>query len=231
MRLMREPMRPPLVWAALLAATACAAGSGDWMEPPLPTPGTGPTFGLTGTVEHLEVEGGVTVIRDSAGAAWQPLNLPATLNEPGTRIEAVARRRDDLASIGMTGPLVELVRVRRIAAPPADLSGTEWRLMQMPGVVLVRNAPITMTFGFDRAVSGRSGCNSYSGTVVTTGDQILFSAMATTRMACAPGLMRQEDAFLARLRGATRFEVDGDRMRIFVAGSPEPMRFVHATRP
>lgn len=54
--------------------------------------------------------------------------------------------------------------------------------------------------------------------------------MATTRMACAPGLMRQEDAFLARLRGATRFEVDGDRMRIFVAGSPEPMRFAREQR-
>jgi heat shock protein HslJ len=220
-----------LLAAALLGTAACATSGGDWTELPVPTPGTGPTFTLAGTVEHLEVEGGVTVIRDSSGDAWQPLNLPATLADPGTRLETIARRRDDLASIGMVGPLVELTRVRKLAGPPVSLSGTEWRLTQMPGVVLVPNAPITMMFGFDRAVAGRTGCNSYSGTAITTDDQIIFSAMAMTRMACAPALMRQEDAFVARLRGATRFEVDGDRLRIFVAGSPEPMRFTRATRP
>lgn len=38
--------------------------------------------------------------------------------------------------------------------------------------------------------------------------------------------MRQEDAYFTALRGALRFETDGQALAIFVADKPEPLRFV-----
>ena len=76
--------------------------------------GAPPTLtGLTGTVHHLDIEGGTWVIRDAAGTQFNPMNLPVAFRVEGLAVELDARRRDDLVSIAMTGPLLQIVRIRR----------------------------------------------------------------------------------------------------------------------
>lgn len=80
--------------------------------------GAPPTItGLTGTVRHLDVEGGVWVIRDEAGTQFTPAALPEAFRVDGLAVELDARRRDDMVSTSMTGPLVEIVRIRRRQTP------------------------------------------------------------------------------------------------------------------
>jgi hypothetical protein len=102
-----------LIGAVVLTLTlaACAsAPSHGWLE--LNADRTGPTVQITGAVHRLEVEGGVWVIRDAQGTTYQPVNLPDAFRKEGMSVEAVARHKNDLVSIGMAGPLVELLRIR-----------------------------------------------------------------------------------------------------------------------
>lgn len=86
------------------------AGAGGWVE--LASEADGPTIRITGTVQHQEVEGGVWVIRTDEGK-YQPMNLPPAFQVDGMAVEAEAVRRTDMVSIGMVGPLVELLRIRQ----------------------------------------------------------------------------------------------------------------------
>lgn len=85
-------------------------GGQGWVE--LASEADGPTIRITGTVEHQEVEGGVWIIRTDEGK-YQPMNLPPAFQVDGMAVEAEAVRRTDMVSIGMVGPLVELLRIRQ----------------------------------------------------------------------------------------------------------------------
>jgi predicted small secreted protein len=102
------------VAAAALVVTACASSGGNgWVDVGGVTPSPGATVHITGTVHHLDIEGGLFVIRDAGGTQYNPTNLPDAFKTDGLRVEVEARRRDDMGSIGMVGPIIELVRIRR----------------------------------------------------------------------------------------------------------------------
>ena len=93
----------------------------------------------------------------------------------------------------------------------AELSGSRWRLesMDIDGASLQETA-VDLQFEPDR-VSGRSGCNNYFGGI-EDGDgpgKIRIGPLAGTRMACAPEVMKLEDAYLRALQTADRFSFLG----------------------
>jgi hypothetical protein len=67
---------------------------------------------ILGIVKHLPVEGGVFTIQSTDGVTYNPLNLPVEFQRDGLAVEVEGRRRDDLMSIQMVGPMVQLTRVR-----------------------------------------------------------------------------------------------------------------------
>jgi len=103
------------VTLALVASCASPREPG-WVEVPSMSADSGEVMRITGTVHRLEVEGGVFVIRDAQGTQYNPTNLPDAFRKEGMVIEAEARRRDDMASIGMVGPIIELRRIRQVGA-------------------------------------------------------------------------------------------------------------------
>ena len=107
-------------WQAILttvaAATVIACASPRdpaWVDLPSTAVDSGDVMRITGTVHRLEVEGGVWIIRDAQGTQYNPTNLPDAFRKEGMAVEAEARRRDDMASIGMVGPIIELRRIRQ----------------------------------------------------------------------------------------------------------------------
>lgn len=98
--------------AATVAACATPRDPG-WVELPSTSMDSGQVLQITGTVHRLEVEGGIFVIRDAQGTQYNPTNLPDAFRKDGLRVEAEARRRDDMVSIGMVGPIIELRRIRQ----------------------------------------------------------------------------------------------------------------------
>ncbi|MFN8632875.1 MAG: META domain-containing protein [Chloroflexota bacterium] len=76
-------------------------------------------------------------------------------------------------------------------------------------------SPMSAVFTEDGSVAGGSGCNTYRGSYLIDGSTITFSQMATTRRACVqPGVMEQEQAFLAALTAVRRFSATGEMLRL-----------------
>jgi len=75
-------------------------------------------------------------------------------------------------------------------------------------------SPPSLTFGEDGRVSGRAPCNRFSGGYTLRGDELGFSTLAATRMACASDAMQREQRFLAVLAAVRRFERSGDTLRL-----------------
>ena len=62
-------------------------------------------------------------------------------------------------------------------------------------------------------VSGSGGCNRFNGGFTLDGDQLRFSKMASTMMACADG-MEQEGRFLKDLARIARYRIAGDQLEL-----------------
>jgi hypothetical protein len=94
--------------ALFLAATGCSI--------------TTPDLSGEGMVEYIDVEGGCWGI-ESNGEIYEPLNLPAELREDGLPIEFVAIDRDDVGSVCMIGPIIELLRVEATGTSRRPFTG------------------------------------------------------------------------------------------------------------
>lgn len=93
---------------------------------------------------------------------------------------------------------------------PASIEGA-WRVEDIDHGGVVDNAEVTIVFGPDGAISGRSGCNRYGGEYAYAAGALTVGALFSTKMACAPALMDLEMKFLDRLDGelSVRTEADG----------------------
>lgn len=217
----------PLLTALMLVSCA-SAGKSDWVELN-PETTSGQELHLSGTVHYMNVEGGLYVIRDATGATYNPTNLPTEFRVDGLTIEADATRRDDVVSIGMVGPMVDLRRIRKVAGKGTEssgLAGTSWRLEDLMGTGVLDAAQATLEFGADGAVSGRGSCNQFSGKADVSGNALSFSPLVSTKMACAEAVMDQEKRYFDALQGAERFERKGTFLYVYTVGQSEPMRFM-----
>jgi hypothetical protein len=104
----------PILMCNLLLASCASAGKENRIELKPESEGSGPIIRITGTVRYLPIEGGLFVIRDQEGSRYNPLNLPPEYRIDGLAVEATARRREDLLSVGMVGPIVELLQIRKL---------------------------------------------------------------------------------------------------------------------
>jgi len=95
------------------------------------------------------------------------------------------------------------------SAPAASATGREWRLVELGGRPAAMGAggrPATLRLDAGRA-SGFAGCNSFSGGYrMMAGSSLVFSPLASTRMACAEG-MELEREYLAALEATRSFRL------------------------
>ncbi len=128
---------------------------------------------------------------------------------------------DRLCHDGMSGfPFPRTVTVRLDGRDLAGcggetvdvLVGPAWTVREMDGAAVPQDAAPTLEFAENRRVSGRAPCNRFSGGYRLKGDELSFSQVASTRMACAPTLMERERVFLALLDAVRRFERTGDSL-------------------
>ena len=104
---------------AFLPLLACAAAKpSGWVTPTPLAEEVGPRITIVGEVYRSELEGGFWAIRGDDGVTYDPTNLPEEFRKEGLRVEAEARRRDDIVSFHMAGPIVQLVRIRVAPTEP-----------------------------------------------------------------------------------------------------------------
>jgi hypothetical protein len=103
--------------ALQMGVAACAKGGAGhdeagWVTPSPAAEEVGAEVRITGVVSHVELEGGFYAIRGDDGLTYDPTNLPPAFQRDGLRVEAEARRRDDVMGVHQVGPIVQLVRIR-----------------------------------------------------------------------------------------------------------------------
>src|SRR5262245_15911561 len=90
------------------------------------------------------------------------------------------------------------------------LTRQDWIADSIAGKPVIQQGKLTLAFVEGR-VSGRGGCNVYSGPVEFAGGKIKIGTLISTKMACVePGLMQQESAYLNALRTAQRYRMSAD---------------------
>jgi heat shock protein HslJ len=103
------------------------------------------------------------------------------------------------------------------AAEAPSLDDTAWVLVALPGRTLVPESSVTLQFT-DGRLSGSDGCNRYSGSYSVKDAQLdVPPNLASTQMACDPGLMEQARAYTSALTGAKSYRVSGDQLELLSA--------------
>jgi heat shock protein HslJ len=71
-----------------------------------------------------------------------------------------------------------------------------------------------ITFNQDGTVGGNSGCNGFGGKYSVEGDQVTFSEIVSTLMACDEARMMQEGAVHSVLSGTATFKIEANTLAL-----------------
>ena len=78
----------------------------------------------------------------------------------------------------------------------------------------VADAEAELTFNEDGTVTGNSGCNGFGGSYTAEGNQVTFSEIVSTLMACEDPRMEQEDAVHKVLTDTATFKIEGNTLTL-----------------
>ncbi|MDO3721081.1 META domain-containing protein [Marinobacter sp. chi1] len=86
--------------------------------------------------------------------------------------------------------------------------GAEWVVGKLAGADIINRSRMSISFLNGNRVAGTASCNRYSGTYLMDQEGgVSFSQMASSRMACSPELMLQEERFLELLSRASSIRI------------------------
>lgn len=96
------------------------------------------------------------------------------------------------------------------APAPEALIGPEWIAREIDGSAVMDRPQSTLLFESPDRVVGDTGCNRYFGPWTVTGARIAIGPLGSSRRACAPEVMDQEQRFLAALEDAATWTINAD---------------------
>jgi putative lipoprotein len=111
------------------------------------------------------------------------------------------------------------IRVERVAAAPAAGPASpagRWLLERIRDAGVIDRLQTVLEIAPDGAVTGSGGCNRMHGKATIAGARIDFGPLASTRMACTPAAMDQEQRFFAGLRDVRRWEVNPAQRKLIL---------------
>ncbi|MEE4282943.1 MAG: META domain-containing protein, partial [Pseudomonadales bacterium] len=110
-------------------------------------------------------------------------------------------------------------------------AGVLWQVEDIDGGGIIDSSHMTLQIADDTGISGSTGCNRYFGAVVIAGSAFEADAIGTTRMACAPALMQQEQRFVQALQAVRRFELSGDFLLLYDESQVLRLRLIATDEP
>lgn len=83
---------------------------------------------------------------------------------------------------------------------------------------LIDRSHLTLTLGHDGRAYGNAGCNHWFASYTLEGERLSFGPVGSTRKACAPALMEQEQRFLDFLPNVQRWDFSAtEQLRLWPA--------------
>jgi heat shock protein HslJ len=114
--------------------------------------------------------------------------------------------------------------------PEDTLANSRWSIEQIDGRTIDQDEAYVIAFTADR-ISGRAGCNRFSGTYSRSGNTLTSGALATTRMACPGPRMEHERRALQVLSGPVRISRAGDSDALILTGNGGSLRIYRTWAP
>ena len=170
----------------------------------------GGSYGITAEIRSA----GRTMFRN-----WQP--VPVDLAAPSA-IQV-------LVSFSPEPPHDAPVQVLPPAEGSNPLLDTAWSVTSVGGEPVLNETRVSLAFAPDQSAGGNGGCNNYfSEASFDAPPPLSFSAIAGTRMACAPDVMAQEAAFFAALEATAGYDLAGDTLQLLDAAGVALIGLVRA---
>jgi heat shock protein HslJ len=214
-------------------------------EPPLRMTTITAEFGADGRVggsSGCNTYSGPYEVNGSKLSFGQPMASTMMACEPAVMAQEQAYMRALRAVAGYeikdgTLTLYDAVKtaVADYAVVEQTLAGTSWDVIAYNNgkeavVSVIIGTAITANFGEEGQLTGSAGCNNYVAEYETEGNNItISSAVATTRMACQEAVMEQENAYLAALKTADTYKVEGGNMEMRTADGAKVAGFQQAS--
>ena len=176
-------------------------------------------YGLEGINVRMETVATTTLNCESQEIMEQEQTFMAAL------LDVAYFRNEDNRMVGYTAENQALLSL--LPTPPAPFEGTTWELkFGWDGESWVPVLPLTtVTAQFEGdQVTGSGGCNSYSASIESDGNQLTIGPAAATRMACSDpeDIMQQEDAYFSQLASVAGYTVAGGTL-ILLDANGEPI--------
>lgn len=132
-------------------------------------------------------------------------------------VEAMRMLRSSLGGFGLC-VAVAVPAFAQDEDVPLDLVGS-WHVVAVGGTAIRADTTVTMNFEEAGTIGGSGGCNSIFGPLRFDSGGILIGPLATTRKACQPEIMTQEQDFLKAVGTVRDFRKEGsDQTLLLVNG-------------
>jgi heat shock protein HslJ len=142
---------------------------------------------------------------------------------PLTRLARLPVRHAPAVWLALSCSLATLPTAQAADAPPApnvsaasavrtaprDVRGA-WKIVQARTEPILDTRRTRLDLGADGRLSGHTSCNTMSGDYALDGSSIRIGRIVTTRMACGPTALEQEDRILSALEAAKTIKVRDD---------------------
>jgi heat shock protein HslJ len=95
---------------------------------------------------------------------------------------------------------------------PVTLPGSAWEVTSLADEDPLDDHPITFEFDAEGNIAGDASCNRFGGTCTIEGNTIKIGPLRSTRRACEPEIMQQEQKFLALLSTVSAWSIEDDEL-------------------
>jgi putative lipoprotein len=161
-------------------------------------------------------------IADESGAVWFTNATPYPVEPlaPAADILLILSHPEQPAEPAATPP-APTEPVADLPPPPAlpPIVDTTWRAVTIGGNPVADNVVSSLSVAADMRAGGKGGCNSWFAQAQLTETQLVFSAVAATRMAClSDAATAQEDTFFAALAATRSWRLAEDELTLVGGG-------------
>jgi len=136
-------------------------------------------------------------------------------------------------AIVLLGLLLSNCAMSNAPYPLPSLPDSAWLAEDIDQAGVMDMLQSTLKFDVNMNVSGSGGCNRYFGSAKVSGDEIIFSPLGSTKMACSPAVMNQEQRFLTALTAVRSWRIDAERNLLYMSNEKGGviLRFSRLTEP
>lgn len=96
-----------------------------------------------------------------------------------------------------------------------DLYGKEWKLIKIEGKATETDQAVIKFNKKSKTMGGNGSCNYISAKIARNADQLKFTDISTTVMACQKGLA-DESKFLENLKFVNKYKIDEGKLLLMV---------------